>query len=111
MYITNNKTIGSNINQVPTKSLVNAPYATDIKGKKIFFALDMNSLLNLSTTKVLSTFGGNQYQLYSLMASQISYIEGFNGKEGDTEIHLMLKNKEENALKQILDFAKHITGM
>ena len=55
--------------------------------------------------------GGDEYQLYYNLASQISYLEISNVSDGVSEIDLVLKDKDTNSLKQIVNFAKKFAGM
>ena len=56
-------------------------------------------------------FGGEEYQMYYNLTSQISYLEISNVSDGVSEIDLVLKDKDTNSLKQIVNFAKKFAGM
>lgn len=88
-----------------------AGYVSDMKGKNVFFVINMDAILDLPVVKMMAGFGGEEYQTYYKLASKISYIEAFSDSEGKTETAILLKNKDDNALKQIVDFAKQFAGM
>ena len=111
MYATNDELLYKNISKPVDKSIKDAGYVSDMKGKKVFFVINMDAILDLPVVKMITGFGGEEYQTYYKLASQISYIEAFSDSEGKTETAILLKNKDVNALKQIVDFAKQFAGM
>ena len=111
MYATNDELLYKNISKPVDKSIKDAGYVSDMKGKNVFFVINMDAILDLPVVKMITGFGGEEYQTYYKLASQISYIEAFSDSEGKTESAILLKNKDVNALKQIVDFAKQFAGM
>ena len=111
MYATNDELLYKNISKPVDKSIKDAGYVSDMKGKNVFFVINMDAILDLPVVKMITGFGGEEYQTYYKLASQISYIEAFSDSEGKTETAILLKNKDDNALKQIVDFAKQFAGM
>ena len=101
MYATNDELLYKNISKPVDKSIKDAGYVSDMKGKNVFFVINMDAILDLPVVKMITGFGGEEYQTYYKLASQISYIE----------TAILLKNKDVNALKQIVDFAKQFAGM
>ena len=81
-----------------------------MKGKKVFMAINAEAILDLPVVKMLVGFGGKEFKTYSDLASKVSYLSV--SSEGETsETDLCLKDKDVNALKQIVDFAKQFAGM
>ena len=111
MYATNDELLYKNISKPVDKSIKDAGYVSEMKGKNVFFVINMDAILDLPVVKMITGFGGEEYQTYYKLASQISYIEAFSDSEGKTETAILLKNKDVNALKQIVDFAKQFAGM
>lgn len=111
MYATNDELLYKNISKPVDKSIKDAGYVSDMKGKNVFFVINMDAILDLPVVKMITGFGGEEYQTYYKLASQISDIEAFSDSEGKTETAILLKNKDVNALKQIVDFAKQFAGM
>lgn len=111
MYATNDEMLYKGIGKGMDKSIKDAGYASDMKGKNVFFVINMESILELPVVKMMMGFGGEEYQMYYKLASQVSYFEISNENGGVCEVNLLLKNKETNALKQIVDFARQFAGM
>lgn len=111
LYATNDELLYKNIGKPIDKSIEEAPYASDIKGKSLFFVVNANAIVDLPVVKMLAGLGGEEFQTYYKLSSQASYfdITSVNGEK--TEIALVLKDKEVNALKQIIDFAKQFIGI
>lgn len=110
MYATNDELLYKGIGKAAEKSIKDAPYASDMKGKSVFMALNAEAMLELPVVKMLVGFGGEEFKTYFSLASKVSYLSV--SSEGETsEIDLCLKDKDVNALKQIVDFAKQFTGM
>ena len=111
LYATNDEITYKSRGKAEEKSIKDTGYASDIKGKNFFFVINAEAILELPIVKMAVGFGGEEYQTYYQLASQISYLEISNVNDDVTEIDLILKNKETNALKQIVDFAKQFAGM
>ena len=110
MYATNDELIYKGIGKDAEKSVKDAPYASDMKGKNVFMALNAEAALELPIVKMLVGFGGEEFKTYFKLASNVSYLS--MSSEGETsEIDLCLKDKDANALKQIVDFAKQFAGI
>ena len=110
MYATNDELIYKGIGKDADKSIKDAPYASDMKSKNVFMALNTEAVLNLPIIKMLVGFGGEEVKTYFKLTSKITYLSA--SLEGETsEIDLCLKDKDTNALKQIVDFGKQFAGM
>lgn len=110
MYATNDELLYKEIGKAAEKSIKEAPYASDMKGKSVFMALNAEAMLELPVVKMLVGFGGEEFKTYFSLASKVSYLS--ISSEGEmSEIDLCLKDKDVNALKQIVDFARQFTGM
>ncbi|MDD3036797.1 DUF4836 family protein [Bacteroides sp.] len=110
MYATNDELLYKNIGKAEDKSIKDAPYASDIKGKNVFMAINVEAILDLPIVKMVTGFGGKEAKMYFDLASKISYLS--SSSEGEVgEVDLCLKDKDVNALKQIVDFAKQFAGM
>lgn len=110
MYATNDELLYKGIGKAADKSVKDAPYASDMKGKSFFMALNADAVLDLPVVKMLVGFGGEEFKTYSNLASKVSYLS--MSIEGEVnEVDLCLKDKDTNALKQIVDFAKQFAGM
>ena len=110
MYATNDELVYKNIEKTADKSIKSTAYASDMKGKSGFFVINVEAILELPVVKMVVGFGGEEATMYMNLASKISYLSA--SSEGQvSEIDLCLKDKNVNALKQIVDFAKQFAGM
>lgn len=110
LYATNDEILYKGIGKVADKSIKEAPYASDMKGKTTFMAVNTEAILELPVVKMLTGFGGEEVKMYVNLASKISYLSA--SSEGETStVELCLKDKDTNALKQIVDFAKQFAGL
>ena len=110
MYATNDELLYKNVGKAADKSIKDAPYASDMKGKNIFVAINADAILDLPVVKMVAGFGGQEVKTYIELANKVSYLS--MSSEGEiSEIDLCLKDKDVNALKQIVDFAKQFAGM
>lgn len=110
MYATNDELLYKNVGKAADKSIKDAPYASDMKGKNIFVAINADAILDLTVVKMVAGFGGQEVKTYIELANKVSYLS--MSSEGEiSEIDLCLKDKDVNALKQIVDFAKQFVGM
>lgn len=110
LYATNDEILYKSIGKASDKSIKDAPYASDMKGKTTFMAVNTEAILDLPVVKMLTGFGGEEFKMYANLASKISYLSA--SSEGETSsVELCLKDKDTNALKQIVDFAKQFAGL
>lgn len=111
MYATNDELLYKSIGKAVDKSIEDAPYLSDMKGRNAFMVINTAAALELPVVKMLAAMGGEEILTYFRLASQTAYFEASSGDNGKVEINLVLKDKEVNALKQIIDFAKQFIGM
>lgn len=110
MYATNDELLYKNLGKAVDKSVKDAPYASDMKGKNGFMAINTEAILDLPIVKMLAGFGGREAKTYIDLVNKVSYLS--ISLEGEVaELDLCLKDKDVNALKQIVDFAKQFAGM
>lgn len=110
MYATNDELLYKNIGKPVDKSIKDAAYVSDMKGKNMFFVINMDAVLELPVMKMLAAMGGEEIQTYFKLASQVSYFE-ISAEDATARLDLVLKDKDVNALKQIVDFARQFAGM
>ena len=110
MYATNDELLYKNVGKAADKSIKEAPYASEMKGKSMFIAINAEAILDLPLVKMVAGFGGQEVKTYLELLNKVSYLSMTT--EGDiNEVNLCLKDKNVNALKQIVDFAKQFAGM
>lgn len=111
MYATNDQATLKNICNDINPSIVQAPYAKNMKDKNFFLVLNINRILDLPMVKMIIGLGGDEYKMYYNLVSKIDYFEMSNSVENISEMDLILKDKETNSLKQIVDFARQFIGL
>ena len=110
MYATNDELLYKNVGKAADKSIKEAPYASEMKGQSMFVAINAEAILDLPLVKMVAGFGGQEVKTYLELLNKVSYLSMTT--EGDiNEVDLCLKDKNVNALKQIVDFAKQFAGM
>ncbi|WP_321480965.1 DUF4836 family protein [uncultured Bacteroides sp.] len=110
VYITNDKNLMALAGKKQEESLKEATFASNIKGNAYYMVINAEALLKLPLIKSLSNFG-EEFGMYHNLASQISYMEFRGVSNGKGEVNLALQNKDKNALKQIVGFAKQFIGL
>ncbi len=110
MYATNNEAINADIFKKADKSIKSLDLSSNMKGKNVAFVISMDAILELPLVKMIVGFGGEEAQTYFTLASKVSYLEVTSDK-GVAQTTLYLKDKDINALKQIVDFVRLFTGM
>ncbi len=108
--ITNKESELKNLGESFNPSVNDFDFSTEMKGKDIAFVVNTEAILALPALKTLVQYGGPEYAAYYTLAQKTEYLELFSNKE-KTDIILQLKDKNENALKQIVDFIKTFAGL
>jgi hypothetical protein len=111
MYATNSETIYKNLGKKEDKSLQDAIYAPNMKGKSQYVAIDIKAILNLPAMKMLAAMGGREVASYMKIASNLSYIEVTGEGDNQADMNIWLVNEETNSLKQIIDLIKQYAGV
>jgi hypothetical protein len=86
------KSIGKTVD----KSIKDAPYAADMKGKTVFMAINAEAILDLPVVKMLVGFGGKEFKTYSDLASKVSYLSVSSEGETATTRNLASSNQSGN---------------
>ena len=110
MYATNDELLYKNACKTADPSAKETDFASSLKGKRTAFVINAEAVLDLPVIKLLVGFGGQEYSTYYSLLGNISYLEAV-GNEDKATVTLQLKNKNVNALKQIVDFIKQFAGM
>ena len=111
MYATNDELLYKNACKTADPwAAKETDFASSLKGKRTAFVINAEAVLDLPVVKMLAGFGGQEYSTYYSLLGNISYLEAV-GNEDKATVTLQLKNKNVNALKQIVDFIKQFAGM
>lgn len=112
MYATNDELLYKDICKKTDPSAQDADYASSLKGKCFALVINAEAVLDLPVVKLLAGYGGAEYKMYYSLVSKISYLETTNDSDSHkSAFTLQLKDKNVNALKQILNFVKEFAGM
>lgn len=110
MYATNDELLYKNACKNADPSAKGTDFASGMKGNRLAFVINTEAVLELPVIKMMVGFGGQEYSTYYSLLNNISYLEivddGF-----DANATLQLKDKNVNALKQIVNFVKQFAGM
>ncbi|WP_291529604.1 DUF4836 family protein [Bacteroides sp. UBA939] len=110
LYITNDEALYKNIDESADPSANDTQYASNMKGKSSACAINVEAILALPVVKMLAEYGGAQYATALNLADKVSYMEAI-GTNSNAEMIIHLKDKNVNALKQIVDFIKQFAGV
>lgn len=107
MYATNSKLTLNNIGKKADKSIKDARYASNMKGKKQYLVVDVDAILALPMVKMAAALGSRDITSRINMAKKVSYAEYFSEGNNKFAVNIWLSNKDDNSLKQMIDW---ITG-
>lgn len=110
MYATNDELLYKDIFKKVDPSAQDTNYASGLKGKRVAFVINAEVILDLPVVKLLTEYGGTEYKMYHSLVSRISYLE-MTGDSDKATFTLQLKDKNINALKQIVNFTKEFAGL
>lgn len=110
IYATNDELLYKNTGKLKGASLKEARYAPNIEGKRKYLVIDIEAVSQLPIIQMMLVFGGSGIAAYYNIATRISYLEFTEKDLMKYDINIVLKNKEENAIKQILDLARAMAG-
>ena len=104
-YATNDEMLYKDLFKKCNPSAGETAYATDMKGKRGTLVLNVEAVCQLPAVKMLAGLGGAKYATLLNAIGQISYLKSeSDGTSGFAS--LQLKDKDTNALKQIVELAK-----
>ena len=111
LYATNDEIVYKGIAKAADSSIKETEFASGMKGKNSAFAINTEAILALPLVKVLSEYGGAQYVTAFSLVDKIAYVQATGDADNNAEIVLQLKEKNVNALKQIVNFIKEFAGI
>lgn len=108
IYATSNKALKDS---KVTNSINDAEYASNLKGNYQYIVIDMKSILELPIVKMLAMMGGAKAEIYLNAASKFAYFEVIGTGDMKSESNLWMTDKDTNALKQLFDMIKQLSGL
>ena len=110
LFVTNDNFLYSRIAQAAEPSVLDTDYAADLKGQHVAFIVNAEAILDMPLVKMATGFLSPENRTYVSMAEHIAYI-GLIGQLDTGKLVLELKDKDSNALKQLVDFIKTFIGI
>ena len=104
-YATNDELLYKDLFKKCDPSAAQNAYAGDMKGKKGFAVVNMEAICQLPIVKMLASMGASQYATILTALEHIDYMKSENNETGNYA-SIQLKDKDTNALKQIVELAK-----
>ena len=98
------------IAQKAEPSIAGTDYATDLEGQHAAIIVNAKAVFDMPLVRMAIGFLSPEYRTYANMAENISYI-GLSGQSDSGQLFLVLKDKNTNALKQLLNFIKTFIGI
>ena len=111
LYATNDEMLYKGIDKAVNPSIKDTEFASNIKGKNSAFVINAEAILALPIVKMLSEYGGTQYATAFALVDKITYVEAVGDPNNNADIVIQLKDKNVNALKQIVNFIKEFAGI
>ena len=107
---TNDNFLYGRIAEKAEPSVLDTDYATDLKEQHVAFIVNAEAILDMPLVKMATGFLSPEHRTYVSMAEHIAYI-GLIGQLDTGKLVLELKDKDSNALKQLVDFIKTFIGI
>ena len=104
-YATNDELLYKDLFKKCDPSAAKNTYAADMKGKNGASVINVEAICQLPIVKMLVSMGGSKYATVLAALERIAYLKSENNATGNY-ISLQLKDKDTNALKQIVELAK-----
>ena len=110
-YATNDEQVYKDFGKPIEESIEESSYASNMDGKNAFCVVNFETIREQPIYTMISKLSGKKYRPHFEVASNIVRIEAFIEEKGIIETNIILKNKDENSLKQIVGFVRQATGM
>ncbi|EKU91257.1 DUF4836 family protein [Bacteroides oleiciplenus] len=111
LYATNDEMLYKSIDKAVNPSIKDTEFASNIKGKHSAFVINAEAILGLPVVKMLGEYGGTQYATAIALVDKVAYMEAVGDPNNNAEMVIQLKDKNVNALKQIVNFIKEFAGI
>ena len=104
-YATNDELLYKDLFKKCDPSIAQNAYAAEMKGKNGFTVIDVEAVCQLPIVKMLAGMGGSQYAAVLTVLERIAYLKSESSEAGN-HVSLQLKDRDTNALQQIVELAK-----
>lgn len=110
LYATNNAAILGRLNEKANEPLTDAAWVSQAKKSPVFFALNVAEIMKNPLMSALTSSGGSNMSMAASIFSQCAYIQAYEVSKETGEIDIVLRNQDENVLKQIVNGIGAATG-
>ncbi len=110
-YATNSSDLSKGIGIKQKESLANGEWASAAKRGSGYFLFNANEITQLPTFRLITGLGGAQGKQLGEIFSNLNYLEVFSESGTSATANLYLKNREENALQQLIEAAIQLSGL
>lgn len=110
VFVTNDNLQYNRIAQKAEPSIAGTDYATDLEGQHAAIIVNAKAVFDMPLVRMAIGFLSPEYRTYANMAENISYV-GLSGQSDSGQLFLVLKDKNTNALKQLLNFINTFIGI
>lgn len=110
LFVTNDSSQYNRIAQNAEPSILESDFAHEWEGKHMFFVINTKAIFDLPLVKMATGFLSPERRVYINIAEQVDYI-GIDADSDFGQIYIVLRNKNTNALKQMIDIIKTIVGI
>jgi len=108
LYVTNDGPLHKGTELSP--SFKDTEFASHTEGKRAAFVINAEALLALPAVQMFTLYAGTQYAIAVAMADKIASIE-VTGDSNNSVAIIQLKDRNVNALKQIVNLIKEFAGI
>lgn len=110
LIMTNDQTLYNNAGKESKPSLLETSFAKEVEGQRFATVINAEAIFDLPIVKMATGLLSPKYRAMVTAAENISYVR--MSSEGKTGLFvLQLKDRETNALKQIVDQVKTLTNL
>ena len=110
LIMTNDEALYNNAGKESKPSLLENDFAKEVQGQRFATVINTEAVFDLPIVKLATGFLSPKYRAMVTAAENISYVR--MSSEGKTGLFvLQLKDRETNALKQIVDQVKTLANL
>lgn len=102
IYATNDSGVLGRLNEKVSDPLSKASWASEAKKSPVFFGLNVAGLMKNPLMAAFSSSGNPSMSMAFSVFSECDYIQMFQVSEKVGEVDIVLKNQDENVLKQLV---------
>ena len=110
LYLTNDRATLTRLNNKVSDPMTDVAWASEVKKSPAFFAINIAEIMKNPLLSAFASSGDPQMAMIMTALGGCSYVKVFEASKGVGEMDIVLKNQNENVLKQIVTGMKEMTG-